>query len=77
MIDLYCEYGGLRRGSCTTTIIMTSRDHLLHVSIGAWLGISCVIIGGQKFVQRPSALPNYSAFTFKAVTKLRRDSVSQ
>ena len=36
----------------------------------------CVITGGQKYVQHTSAFPNHSALTFKAVTKLRQDSVS-
>ena len=36
----------------------------------------CVVSGGQKYVQRTSAFLNHSALTFKAVTKLRRDSVS-
>ena len=40
------------------------------------LRIWCVVSGGQKYVQRTSAFPNHSALTFKAVTKLRRDSVS-
>ena len=36
----------------------------------------CVVSGGQKYVRGTSAFPNHSALTFKAVTKLRRDSFS-
>ena len=36
----------------------------------------CVVSGGQKYLQRTSAFANHSALTFKAVTKLQRDSVS-